>query len=316
MVFAQIRVEHMTVRYVSVLLLFAAVVLTPSGARADPENYPRACVDASAVVEAARGYSQNTAAYKWDPKKLETAYNEYQACISAGADSSDLGYAVTGMIYVDLLQSAFYRDGALSAAIVLPHESPAQRRQFFENEKGRALSNLADAKRLIDKANGPRSGLNSDTMATVDKQYEDYKKAHTRIASLSYADSVRFVAQMTRPATTTAKARSSASPVPAGTTASLASAAATCDTPNADAQIATASRADLPPIAAQQGISGDVVVQVSVDETGHMTSATVQKSPSTLLNNAALTAARGSTFKAATADCLPVAGTVRMTVTF
>lgn len=302
--------EIMPVRYARVLLLCVAFIVTPSGLRADPDNYPRACVDASAVADAARGYSQNTAAYKWDFKKLQTAYNEYQSCISAATDADDLGYAVTGMIYVDLLQSAYYRDFARSAALVLPHESLAQRHKLFDDEKRLAYSYLADAKHLIDKANGPGSGLNSDTMATIDKQYEDYKKSYALVASLSYADSVRYVAQLQRLATGSSKPHPTTAPLPASSTVP------TCAAPDTEARILSAAQPELPPIAAQQGISGDVVVRVSLDETGRIISATIVKSPSALLNGAALSAARNSTFKAATASCLPTPGTVQMTVHF
>ena len=251
----------MTVRYIGVFLLAAAVVVAPAVIRADPENYPRACIDASAVVDAARAYSKSSSTYTWDAKKLATAYSEYQACISAAADAKDLGYAVTGMIYVDLLGAAFYREMARSAALPLNKETPTQQRQFFENMKALALAQVADARRLIDKANGPRSGLDADTMATIDKQYEDYKKSHAQAAAITYDDSVRFVAQLRRSAP---KPKPSASPARVEETESIASSEVTCDPPSANAQVLSAAHVDLPLLAAQQGIRGDVVVEVNL----------------------------------------------------
>jgi TonB family protein len=73
---------------------------------------------------------------------------------------------------------------------------------------------------------------------------------------------------------------------------------------------------DTPPIAQQQGISGTVSVMVSLDANSKLVNATVQKSASGLLNNAALQAARASTFATEIVDCKPVAAQYLYVVEF
>jgi TonB family protein len=89
-----------------------------------------------------------------------------------------------------------------------------------------------------------------------------------------------------------------------------------CAVPNADAKTTNAVQAETPPIAQQQGISGEVTVVVSLDETSKLVSATVQKSPSALLNNAAVNAAKASKFQTRIVNCKPVADSYRFIVEF
>ena len=73
---------------------------------------------------------------------------------------------------------------------------------------------------------------------------------------------------------------------------------------------------DTPPLAQQQGITGTVNVMVSLDENSKLVAAQVVKSPSSLLNNAALQAARASTFATKIVDCKPVAAQYLYVVDF
>ena len=86
--------------------------------------------------------------------------------------------------------------------------------------------------------------------------------------------------------------------------------------PNADATVVNAVAPDTPPIAAQQGITGTVVVQISLDANNHLVGAKVTKSPNPLLNNAALAAARQSTFKTEIVNCKPTASDYNYLVEF
>jgi outer membrane biosynthesis protein TonB len=91
---------------------------------------------------------------------------------------------------------------------------------------------------------------------------------------------------------------------------------ASCARPNVAASTIRAVEPDTPPMAQQQGITGDVQVVVSLDVNSHVTSTHVQSSPSVVLNNAALQAARQSTFQTEIKDCKPVAADYIFTVSF
>jgi TonB family protein len=73
---------------------------------------------------------------------------------------------------------------------------------------------------------------------------------------------------------------------------------------------------DTPPEAQQQGITGVVNVVMTLDEHSHVTSASIQSSPSTLLNDAALTAARESTFRTEIRNGKPISATYVFAVEF
>jgi TonB family protein len=89
-----------------------------------------------------------------------------------------------------------------------------------------------------------------------------------------------------------------------------------CARPNVPPSTVRAVEPDMPAMAQQQGITGDVTVDVSLDEANHIVSATVESSPSKILNSAALSAARQSTFQTEIRDCKPIAATYRFVVTF
>ncbi|MDP9025404.1 MAG: energy transducer TonB, partial [Candidatus Eremiobacteraeota bacterium] len=86
--------------------------------------------------------------------------------------------------------------------------------------------------------------------------------------------------------------------------------------PNQPARLVTAVGPDTPPLAQQQGISGTVQVEVSLDESGHVTNAAILSSPSPILNEAALTAARKSTFRPEIKNGKPVGGKYVFAVDF
>ena len=86
-----------------------------------------------------------------------------------------------------------------------------------------------------------------------------------------------------------------------------AASAQTCAQPNVPAGVVRSVDPETPAMAVQQGIKGDVQVVVSLDEQSRITGAVVQSSPSKILNQVALDAARASTFQTEVWDCRPVA---------
>jgi TonB family protein len=89
-----------------------------------------------------------------------------------------------------------------------------------------------------------------------------------------------------------------------------------CARPNVPAQAIHAVTPDVPPMAQQQGIFGTVQVIVSLDPQSRVVGTRIQSSPSAILNAAALSAARQSTFQTEIRDCVPIAADFVYTVTF
>jgi outer membrane biosynthesis protein TonB len=89
-----------------------------------------------------------------------------------------------------------------------------------------------------------------------------------------------------------------------------------CARPNVNASTIRASEPDTPPMAQQQGISGAVQVVVSLNADSRVIGTRIQTSPSVLLNSAALTAARQSTFQTEIRDCKPIAADYIFSVDF
>lgn len=116
--------------------------------------------------------------------------------------------------------------------------------------------------------------------------------------------SVNGVPQGTSTAQATAAPTAAATAAPATPTPTPTP---SCANPNVEPRTVNAVPPDIPPIAAQQGITGTVTVQISLDATSKITAAKIVKTPSAVLNNAALQAARNSTFKTEVRNCLPVA---------
>jgi uncharacterized protein len=89
-----------------------------------------------------------------------------------------------------------------------------------------------------------------------------------------------------------------------------------CARPNVPAMVLNAVTPDTPPIAQQQGISGTVQVVVSLDPTSRVVGTRIMSSPSAILNQAALAAARASTFQTEIYECRPIAADYIYTVSF
>lgn len=89
-----------------------------------------------------------------------------------------------------------------------------------------------------------------------------------------------------------------------------------CAQPNVAAATLDPVVPDTPPLAQQQGLTGDVTVLVSLDERSHLVTARILKSPSILLNDAALRAARASSYRTEVRDCRPVAADYAFIVEF
>jgi TonB family protein len=85
----------------------------------------------------------------------------------------------------------------------------------------------------------------------------------------------------------------------------VADAPLTCEHPFAEGGADHSVALDAPPMARQQGITGIVVVSVAVDENGKPKDARIMSSPSSILNPAALAAARAMTYTPAIYRCVP-----------
>jgi protein TonB len=115
----------------------------------------------------------------------------------------------------------------------------------------------------------------------------------------------------------------SAAPAPERTTAATAppptptpTPRPQCAVPNAPPTTLNATQVDTPEMAKEQGVSGTVSVKVDLDATSHVTGVSIDKSPSVLLNSAALQSARESTFRTEIVDCKPVANSYLFQVEF
>jgi TonB family protein len=93
--------------------------------------------------------------------------------------------------------------------------------------------------------------------------------------------------------------------------------AASCEVPNAPATTAYAAPAERPSIAAMYDLSGVTSVKVDIDQAGAVVSTSVAKSSGIpMLDQAAVAAARASTFRPEIRDCAPIAGSYLFMVDF
>ena len=95
-----------------------------------------------------------------------------------------------------------------------------------------------------------------------------------------------------------------------------APAATACARPNAPARVVESAPAVTPEMAEQQGIAGQVQVVVSLDANSNIVGARLFSSPSAVLNQAALAAARQSVFQTEIRDCRPLAADFVFLVNF
>ena len=107
-----------------------------------------------------------------------------------------------------------------------------------------------------------------------------------------------------------------ATPAPSTPTPKPTPTPASCARPNLPPQTIRAVAPDTPTIAQQQGIAGTVEIGVSLDANSKITGTRILSSPSAVLNQAALSATRQSTFQTETRDCKPVAAEYRFSVEF
>jgi TonB family protein len=110
-----------------------------------------------------------------------------------------------------------------------------------------------------------------------------------------------------------------ATPAPAATPAVTPKPTPTplsCARPAVPATTVRALEPDTPTLAQQQGISGVVQVVVSLDAQSRVVGTRIQSSPSVVLNQAALAAARGSQFRTEVKNCEPVAADYIFSVDF
>jgi TonB family protein len=107
-----------------------------------------------------------------------------------------------------------------------------------------------------------------------------------------------------------------APPVPEAATPQPTPTPLACGRPNVAAGTDQAVEPEMPPLAQQQGITGDVGVVVSLDASDRVTNVAVQSSPSALLNAAALKAARQSRFHTEVRNCRKTAADYLFVVTF
>jgi outer membrane biosynthesis protein TonB len=111
-----------------------------------------------------------------------------------------------------------------------------------------------------------------------------------------------------------------ASPAPAITAAATTPAPtptpAACAHPFVPPATIDAATVDTTQLAAQNGITVIVDVVVSLDRESHVTSVSIRTSPSPILNQAALEAARASRFRTEVRDCIPVAAEYLFAVEF
>jgi TonB family protein len=91
---------------------------------------------------------------------------------------------------------------------------------------------------------------------------------------------------------------------------------APCANPNVAPGTIAVSAPETPALAQAQGITGEVSVVVSLDERSRLTAARIAKSPSALLNAAALRAARDTTYRTEVRDCKPIAADYLFVVEF
>jgi TonB family protein len=122
--------------------------------------------------------------------------------------------------------------------------------------------------------------------------------------------------QGTAPAAPAAPAATAAPPTNPPPTPKPTPTPQSCARPNVAATTIHPVEPDTPPMAQQQGIQGTVQVIVSLNADSRVVGTRIQTSPSAILNSAALSAARQSTFQTEIRDCKPIAADYIFSVDF
>lgn len=91
---------------------------------------------------------------------------------------------------------------------------------------------------------------------------------------------------------------------------------ATCATPNVAARTTSIVQPDTPPIAAQQGLTGEAEVIVALDEHSRVVNARLRHSTNAVFNAAALVSARETMYQTEVRDCKPIAAEYLFVVEF
>ena len=106
-------------------------------------------------------------------------------------------------------------------------------------------------------------------------------------------------------------------PGPTGPVEPTEAPTASCSAPDVPAHVLVTATAETPEVAQEQGVTGTTQVEVSIDPDGRITATSIYRSSgSRALDDAALAAARQSTYKADVRDCEAVAGSYLFTVVF
>jgi len=293
------------------LFVALALVTVCLGSNALPSvagpDYPWTCRDADAVMAAARKYSYKTPVLQWDAKKIRQAGNEYFQCGKEAADDEDRFKSDRGMTFAFAVLAQQYSVYA-QLAKYLTHEPISDRRRFFDSMRLRAVREYGLAQEMADLAikYAGRNGIDtSDFEAWAQHNISD-QRAEIRAMSFSKLPEVaspkRPISRaVARPPASIVRARPSSLP---------------CLQPNIAATSVHPVEPDTPPMAEQQGIQGTVQVVVSLNADSKVVGTRIQASPSVILNNAALSAARQSTFQTEIRDCKPIAAEYIFSVDF
>jgi TonB family protein len=91
---------------------------------------------------------------------------------------------------------------------------------------------------------------------------------------------------------------------------------ATCDRPDVAARTISVADAEMPEIARERNVTGTVDVRVDLSETGAILGVSIARTPDTSLDDAALSAARSSTYAPAIVDCKAQSGSYLFRVEF
>ena len=156
--------------------------------------------------------------------------------------------------------------------------------------------------------------INAD-MAKINRRYADVVQVEREAAILKRQTTLSVTQGHDAPAQSQRLATIDATPGPLALP-SLPQTPIACAQPNVPATALRPAVPEVPPMAQQQGITGTVQVVVSLDADSRVTATRIRSSPSAILNAAALTAARQSTFQTEMRDCRPVPADYLMSIDF
>jgi hypothetical protein len=252
----------------------------------------------------ARKFSEKTPVLQWDNAKIRQAQKEYLQCDREAADFEDRFKAGRGLTYT--MEILAYQDYLYATNVNIYPASKAVRRSLFDVARARAIHQYDLARRMatlvVDGAT--RGDLDTGDFEAWAQHNISYPLAELKALSFETLRTARQERAMLAPPTPRPKIVQSRPPRLA------------CAHPNVPATTIRAIEPDTPPAAAQQGISGTAQVVVSLDADSHVTAVRIQSAPSAILVEAALDAARNSTFQTEVRDCKPIAADYIFSVEF